>query len=538
MNDNKKKWYESLIDGILDFVYKSFVFVSKFLVLVLAVVCGISAYVNLAEKGYFDNSKSSSTFIRASADEASTVSTSTVADVESGLDLTQYPSANLIPFNMADYERSYTINGVTFTVDSDGTFTANGTATAASIFVIHNFDFTLQAGTYAVSGAVGGSSSSYLVQIATGGYAQAWNGTSGTVFALSKEEKMLVQLVVYKGYTANNLVFKPMINRGNMAYPYIPPFDAIYNGGYDNGYDQGKEEGLDYARAGYWLDVTVGVDFNGTSNGVEVSDGLVIYPTVTSMGIDLSNVYTEINAKYPNLSLGFCEFTLYFNSPVIIENLKLRCMGDLSVVTDDTLSSLVYDPVTGEYEDYLARFAYIDGSELVSGLQFALEAGSQDEADQMFDALKRKQICSITSYNVQDISQFKGLRFYTTDTLAGINYEAGRVAGYSAGSKESYEAGKADGFDLGKEEGETIGYEAGKSDGFELGKKEGFAEGLYKGLSDDPYGFGDFIYTALDMPGRLLSNLLNFDFMGVNLAGLVAVIFSLFLAHWVIKKIT
>lgn len=131
---------------------------------------------------------------------------------------------NLIPFPY--YQSNKTINGITWTINEDGTVTANGTATNTSIFIIRNFDFMLPAGTYCVSGAKDGViNTTYYIQLATENYAEAWNATNNTVFTLTKLEKMIVQLVVHNGATINNCTFEPQIERGTVATAFEP-----YNG--------------------------------------------------------------------------------------------------------------------------------------------------------------------------------------------------------------------------------------------------------------------------------------------------------------------
>ena len=139
---------------------------------------------------------------------------------------------NLIPFVISDYPPSYVNNGVTFTVNSDGSFTANGTPTSNAFLAVKNFNLTLPAGTYTASGADGGAFGKYLIQVATrkenGEIKDTWNVTNGTTFTLKKEEKLLIQLVVYTGTTVKNLLFKPMINYGETALPYEPYTETTY----------------------------------------------------------------------------------------------------------------------------------------------------------------------------------------------------------------------------------------------------------------------------------------------------------------------
>lgn len=103
---------------------------------------------------------------------------------------------------------SQTINGVTFTVNIDGSVTVNGTATAHAYFVVGKS--TLSAGAYIVSGCpANGSNSKYFV------YADYSGGTndygSGGTFTLAETKEVAPTIVVRSGTTVSNLTFHPMI---------------------------------------------------------------------------------------------------------------------------------------------------------------------------------------------------------------------------------------------------------------------------------------------------------------------------------------
>ena len=103
---------------------------------------------------------------------------------------------------------SQTINGVTFTVNADGSVTVNGTATAHAYFVVGKS--TLSAGSYIVSGCpANGSNSKYFV------YADHSGGTSdygsGGTFTLAETKEVAPTIVVRSGTTVSNLTFHPMI---------------------------------------------------------------------------------------------------------------------------------------------------------------------------------------------------------------------------------------------------------------------------------------------------------------------------------------
>ena len=137
---------------------------------------------------------------------------------------------NLLPYPYN--ATSYVSEGVTWTVNSNGSITANGTATGNSIFVIQKAsNFTLPAGTYTVSGANGGSQSTYNIQIGVtpvaGGTPAYYNATNGTKFTLSEPCKVLIQAVVYNGYNASGLTFYPMLNGGSSVKPFQPYFTDL-----------------------------------------------------------------------------------------------------------------------------------------------------------------------------------------------------------------------------------------------------------------------------------------------------------------------
>ena len=128
---------------------------------------------------------------------------------------------NLIPYPYA--KGTDTLNGVTFTVNNDGTITADGTAIENAIFVFHNFDFSLSAGTYTVSGLENGGAKTYCLQISRDDYTESWNLYNGNIqINLENTSSMLLQFVIYKGTTVNNVVLKPMLNYGSSALSYEP----------------------------------------------------------------------------------------------------------------------------------------------------------------------------------------------------------------------------------------------------------------------------------------------------------------------------
>lgn len=121
--------------------------------------------------------------------------------------------------------KTQTINGVTFTVNNDGTVIANGTATKATFMGLGSL--LLKSGEkYRLSGSPAGSGfDTYLLYIhnnTTG--ADTYDLGEGKVFT-GKEGDLGLTIAVYAGNTVNNLIFRPMVVYGEESVPF-----ELYNG--------------------------------------------------------------------------------------------------------------------------------------------------------------------------------------------------------------------------------------------------------------------------------------------------------------------
>lgn len=120
------------------------------------------------------------------------------------------------------FSNTRTVNGITFTDNSDGTITANGTATAdATLYLEDNFN--LPAGEYCISGAV--SENSFVgmkVTFADGTVSYfTTDKTGGFSFTLDKAATTMVYLRVSAGQTVSNIVFKPQIEKAAASTPFV-----------------------------------------------------------------------------------------------------------------------------------------------------------------------------------------------------------------------------------------------------------------------------------------------------------------------------
>ena len=121
--------------------------------------------------------------------------------------------------------KTQTINGVTFTVNADGSVTANGTATKATFLGLGSL--SVKAGEkYFLSGSPAGSGfDTYLLYIhnnTTG--SDIYDLGAGKAFTAAAGDLGLT-IAVYADSTVNNLIFKPMVVYGEESGAFEP-----YNG--------------------------------------------------------------------------------------------------------------------------------------------------------------------------------------------------------------------------------------------------------------------------------------------------------------------
>lgn len=162
----------------------------------------------------------------------------TVDDIREGIAIVRptlgYECKNLISYPY--YETSHVANGITWTVNNDGTVSASGTATANTMLIFTFRTENPSKGDYIFSGCPsGGSRTTYYqwfglwdADTSTNVYGQYDIGSGTTVNITKEHEKytMVMACYVYKGQTVSNLTFKPMLRRAEITddtwEPYVP----------------------------------------------------------------------------------------------------------------------------------------------------------------------------------------------------------------------------------------------------------------------------------------------------------------------------
>ena len=125
---------------------------------------------------------------------------------------------------------SQTINGVTFTLNADGSVTCDGTASAkAQINLVTNMH--INSGEYILSGCpIGGSASTYELSIfGVGEYYRdgICNRNNPVKFSFPLDvQSASVSISIRAGYTCDNLTFYPMIRKADIEDDTYEPYHA------------------------------------------------------------------------------------------------------------------------------------------------------------------------------------------------------------------------------------------------------------------------------------------------------------------------
>lgn len=124
-------------------------------------------------------------------------------------------------------ESSQVIDGVTFTVNDDGTVVANGTpnVTTRSAFTVGMY--TITDNTVLMNGCPSGGASNKFELMAFANNKSASDfGSGNNLSRFSVGDTVSIMAIVRSGYTANNLVFKPMIRLASDTNATFEPYQG------------------------------------------------------------------------------------------------------------------------------------------------------------------------------------------------------------------------------------------------------------------------------------------------------------------------
>lgn len=139
-----------------------------------------------------------------------------------------YPAGggkNVIPYPANSHKYPQSRNGLTVTSNANGSYTVNGTATASTYFSVCDLtklgidDF----GAFAISGCPkGGAINKFYLAMYDGAKwtSDTGDGNTGTIGTIATGAR--IEITIAAGYTANNLVFWPQLEKGSTPTAYAP----------------------------------------------------------------------------------------------------------------------------------------------------------------------------------------------------------------------------------------------------------------------------------------------------------------------------
>ena len=136
---------------------------------------------------------------------------------------------NLLPYPYSEATKTY--NGITYTVNSDGTVKISGTSTGVStLFLVHNGSFSYEGGTDIPKGtytlSANASSDKFLLQFNMYDsnntlYQLQINGNNHTTFEVTNDVRYVCQIRIGANVTVDDII-RPMLVKGEIPQPYEP----------------------------------------------------------------------------------------------------------------------------------------------------------------------------------------------------------------------------------------------------------------------------------------------------------------------------
>lgn len=170
-------------------------------------------------------------------------------------ELNGIPTANLIPeiyYSQAQNGSTWTTNGLTFTVNSDGSVTVTGSATANTSYYLMGTNLSMNPAPvpidstkqYIVSGCPeGGSSTTYMIGVYRSANGSSWSTVqrdigSGVVVSGTGYKYIYARIIIYTAATipVGGLTFYPMLETGTVAHPFQRGTTVIDAGNILTGY--------------------------------------------------------------------------------------------------------------------------------------------------------------------------------------------------------------------------------------------------------------------------------------------------------------
>ena len=255
---------------------------------------------------------------------------------------------NLIPYPYTETTR--TANGVTFTVNSDGSVTVNGTATSDADFMLLRGPIQSYSESYFLSGCpTGGSDTTYYI---SEGFTTSKDTGNGVVFNNLPSDQAW-RIVIKSGTTVNNLVFRPMLNAGTTAKPYSKWFAGLKNASFEKIVSTGRNL-IDPATiiSGYISDADFTISGNkNIYRSIKCYLPAGKYTLQSSVAINI--IRTMIDGNYLIVSIRNLTSYTFTTTQSGYVGISFRREDDANWV-DDTNIWLVFSNTATAYEPYIS----------------------------------------------------------------------------------------------------------------------------------------------------------------------------------------
>ena len=177
------------------------------------------------------NKKLNSLSIKGCSSQKSIPSIENKSEIENAVNPTiRITGKNLLPNVYVDHVKE--LNGISFNLNSDGSITANGVATAQAHFKLAQ-NFKLKKGEYFLSGCpAGGSGGTYSLYLSTSDY-KFYKADIGDGIYINAEDDKTVSIIINIGVgtEVSNMIFMPQLELGNertaFEIPKVPQYTTV-----------------------------------------------------------------------------------------------------------------------------------------------------------------------------------------------------------------------------------------------------------------------------------------------------------------------
>ena len=229
--------------------------------------------------------------------------------------------------NPASWKSSnpYTINGVTFTLNNDGSVLANGKASGSDTTVGFGISVDVDTNFYfCANTSVDGQYEVYIWDATIGARATQWDGTTASLdsrFTTKREVKLIAghynvfTLRIVSGATAENVLFQPILMAATETDSTFEPYENICPiEGWDNinMYTTSGDYKIDYISG---TTTSYNVTFIVNNNGLITASGTPTSYSSCSYGyIDVEGTETLYGTIFGSLN------NITWNKPILINN--------------------------------------------------------------------------------------------------------------------------------------------------------------------------------------------------------------------------